>query len=90
MGEAAVGGAELARDLGQASLAWLGLAHQRQSAQMAGWLALWRCRTPQDLIVAHADLLVEELDAWRRGLEALAGAVSMTAGDTARFIDTAS
>jgi hypothetical protein len=76
----------LAGEVGEATRAWIRLAQRRYSNSLRGLYMLARCRTPQDLVAARADLVCEDLELIRKGCESLSEIVSGRAGEAVRVI----
>ncbi|MHB8529750.1 MAG: phasin family protein [Caulobacteraceae bacterium] len=80
-------GGLMASELEQFSRVWAGVAERGYASGLAGAMALMRCRTPQDLIAAHADLLCDELELLRGAWGEVSEIVAASAGEAVRTID---
>lgn len=65
------------------------LFEQRVRSAALGFAALLQCRTPEDVLAAHAALVCEDLDLVREGCEGLSEIISRAAGDTVRSLPEA-
>ncbi|MGH6993749.1 MAG: phasin family protein [Caulobacteraceae bacterium] len=68
---------------------WAGLVGRQCANAFAGWMAVLRCRTPQDLIAAHTDFVCDGLEIVRGACAEISDVLAAGAGEAVRLIDPA-
>ncbi|MGH6986338.1 MAG: phasin family protein [Caulobacteraceae bacterium] len=68
---------------------WAGLVGRQCANAFSGWMAVLRCRTPQDLIAAHADFVCDGLEIVRGACAEISEVLAAGTGEAVRLIDPA-